>query len=388
MSSEAIAERLCARQGEIEDELLRAIPEALRDPLRGADAEFAAAQRQAIAAALDYALNTFAVGPGSAAPAPASVVEQARRSARQSVNFETVLALYVAERELLGDIVEAEAEEQGIEGARDLQVMLGSLLQQLLPVIARAHQSEADRLRRSPQQRYIARVRRLLAGEQVDAAQLPYEFDAWHTAIIITGVGATRAKSCLEDEGLGQRIFCVEQDDEAVWAWIGGGRPVSSTQIERSAVKSGVPSAVYAIGEPAFGLSGWRLSHRLAQEARRVAIMAPRLVTTYADVGVLAPWALDRERALAFIDIHLGPLSTTRDKGIGARESLREIFRAGHQIGPAASALKVDRGTLRARLTRIERQLGFSLRSRQAELEIALRLETLYGISSRTHITI
>ena len=69
-----------------------------------------------------------------------------------------------------------------------------------------------------------------------------------------------------------------------------------------------------------------------------------------------------------------------KDGGAGAREALREIFKAGHQIEAAASALKVDRGTLRTRLARIERRLGFALRSPQAELELALRLEALYEV--------
>ena len=379
-SRRAIAEALQSRQGNVEEELLRAIPETLRDPLRGADAEFAAGQGTAIAAALDYALKTLADGPDEGVPVPSPVVDQARRSARRSVSLEDVLALYVVERELLGDIVAAEADRQGADRGRDLQVVLGSLLLQLLPVIAGAHQREVDRLRRSPRQRHLARVRGLLAGELVDVTPLGYDFDAWHTAVIITGDGADGAKSRLK-QSFGRQTLCVEQDEPAVWVWLGGSRPLSAAEIEQSVAQSAMRSAAFAVGEPAFGLPGWRLTHRLAQEARRVAIMAPQRVTTYADVGVLAPWAQDRQRALAFIEVHLGRLDEMRDGGAGARESLRAIFRAGHQVRPAASALKVDRGTLSKRLMRIERRLGFSLRSRQAELEIALRLESLYGIS-------
>ncbi len=381
MSSEsrrAIAERLRARQSEIEDELVSRIPEALRDPLSGQDAEYAAAQRTAVAAALDYALRTLAGVPARSVSAPAAVVEQAQRSARHAVSVDTVLCLYVAGRELLGEIVAAEAEHCSDEGARQAQETLGSLLQHLVPVIVSAHQSEMERLRRSPQQRHAACVRRLLNGERIEVAQLGYSFDAWHVAMIVTGSGAKGAMSRLE-EGLGRQALPIEQDDETVWGWLGGAR-LAVAEIEHFVSSSSLPGVALAIGETAFGLNGWRVTHRQAQEARCVALLNPQAVTTYADVGVLAPWALDRAHAMSFVHVHLGPLNDMKDGGASARETLWEVFRAGHQIEAAASALKIDRGTLRTRLARIGRCLGFALPSRQAELEIALRLEALYGI--------
>jgi hypothetical protein len=379
MSSEAIAERLLARQPAIEEELLRALPEGLRDPLSGEDAEYAASQRMAVAAALDCALKTLARDPGRPVSAPAPVVEQAQRSARHAVSLDTVICLYVAGRELLGDIVAAEAEDYDVEGARQAQTMLGALLQQLVPVIARAHQSETERLRRSPQQRRAALVRRLLRGERVDATRVGHNFDAWHTALIATGVGASTATSHLA-QGLGRKALSIEEDDTAAWGWLSGTRPLPANEIERHVLASGLAGVALAVGEPGFGLQGLRMTHRLAQEAHRVALLDPQPVTTYADVGVLAPWALDRAAALAFIKTHLGPLNDMKGRGAEARQALREIFKAGHQIAPAASALKVDRGTLSIRRSRIERHLGFPLASRQAELDIALRLELLYKV--------
>jgi hypothetical protein len=383
MSSEArreLASDLQSRQAQIREELLLAIPESLRDPLSGTDADFAYAQGEAISAALDYALKTLAGAPGrSAVPPP--VLEQARRSARHSVGLESVVSLYIAARELLGQIVAAEAERYDSEGERAAQAVLGALLQQLVPLITRAHQKEAERLRRSREQRSAARVRRLLAGELVDVAPLDYDFGGWHTALIVTGTGVQAARSVLER--LGHKALFVTQDEETVWGWLGNPKPVAATELESFVQDTAVPGTSFVIGEPARDLRGWRLTHRLAQEARRVAIIAPKPVTTYASVGVLAPWALDRPRGLAFIEVHLGKFTNERDGGASARETLRAIFTAGHQIEAAASALKVDRKTLRTRLSRIERKLGFPLRTRQAELEIALRLEALYGLSQR-----
>ena len=48
---------------------------------------------------------------------------------------------------------------------------------------------------------------------------------------------------------------------------------------------------------------------------------------------------------------------------------------AGRNISSAASALKVDRQTVRTRLRTIEEKIGRSLDECGAEMEIALRLE-------------
>jgi hypothetical protein len=378
-SPRAIAARLRARQSAVEEEILCGIPDALRDPLGGQDAEYVVGQREAVASALEYALGALERDGERSGVAPAAVVEQVQRSARHAVSLDRVLCFYVAVRELLGDIVAAEAEHCSDEGARQVQVTLGSLLQELVPLIAAAYQSEVERLRRSPQQRRAACVRRLLKGERVDVAPLGYNFNAWHIALIVTGRGAKDALSHLA-KTLDRQALPIEQDDETVWGWLGGPRPLAVADIEHFLSSASLPDASFAIGEPEFGLKGWRVTHQQAQEARRVALRAPQAVTTYADVGVLAPWALDRAHALSFVRVHLGPLNAMKDGGAGAREALREIFKAGHQIEVAASALKVDRGTLRALRARIERRLGFMLPSRQAELELALRLEVLYGI--------
>ena len=375
----AVAGRLQSRQADIEQALLLAIPHALRDPLSDSDADFASAQGKAISAALDYALKTLAGAPGRSVAVPGAVLEQVRLSARHSVGLDVVISLYVAGRELLGDIVAADAERHGTDAGRAVQAVLGSLLRKLVPIIARTYHEEAERLRRSQRQRRADRIRGLLDGESVDVASLGYDFDGWHTAVIISGAEAPAARSALGR--LSCQALFVTQHEETVWGWLRDSKPVAVAEIEKYVQRAAFQATSFAIGEPAHGLGGWRLSHRLAQEARRVALVAPRYVATYASVGVLAPWALDRPLALAFIDVHLGPLATMRDAGASARKTLRAIFEAGHQVAPAASSLGVDRGTLTRRLRQIERQLGIPLRTRQAELEIALRLEALYGIS-------
>lgn len=80
----------------------------------------------------------------------------------------------------------------------------------------------------------------------------------------------------------------------------------------------------------------------------------------------------------------LGPLSV-HDERLGAEErdmlrgTLRTVFEADGQRGPAATALGIHRNTLRDRITRIERLTRRSLASAddRAELWLALRVEEL-----------
>lgn len=383
MSSKAIAERLRERQPEIAQQLLLAIPAGSRDPLSGQDAEYAVGQREAITAALDCALGALAHDPGRESSAPA-IVAQARRSARHAVSLETVIGLYVAGRELLGDLVAGEAEHHSAEEARQAQTVLGELLQRLVPVVARAHRTETERLHRSPQQRRAGLLRKLLNGEHVDATRVGYDFSGWHTGLIATGPSADTAASRLA-KGLGQMdALSIEHDDIAAWGWLSGPRPLPAKEIEQYVLASGLPGVALTLGDPGSGVAGWRMTHRQAQEAHRVALLVPQPVTTYSDVGLLAPWAADRAAAAAFVQTHLGPLAELKGGGTEARAVLREVFKARLQIAPAASALKVHRGTLRDRLSRIERHLGFPVASRQAELEVALRLEALHGLPPGT----
>jgi DNA-binding PucR family transcriptional regulator len=115
-----------------------------------------------------------------------------------------------------------------------------------------------------------------------------------------------------------------------------------------------------------------------------VALLAPVPLTRYADVALLAACVLDHELAQSVIDIYLTPLNEGRDGGVHLRDTLLAYFAAGHQIASAAARLGVDRGTLRKRLTAIEERLGYALHTRQAELEIAMRLAALYGTERST----
>ncbi len=241
--------------------------------------------------------------------------------------------------------------------------------------------SEAERGRHSPERRRTEDVRRLLAGGLVDGAELDYELDAWHLGVIGTGVVGQAFRGMAA--GLGCQLLSVSHDEQSVWAWIGGQREAVVGGVERLVSVRWPAGVSLALGELTKGLEGWRLTHRQAQDASLFSLHQPQTLTRYADVALLAPWLRDETRARWLVERYLSPLDNHRCPGVTLRQTLREYFATGHNASTAARALYVSRRTMRNRMVLIEESLGSLLHERQAELELALRLDELLADSSR-----
>jgi sugar diacid utilization regulator len=224
-------------------------------------------------------------------------------------------------------------------------------------------------------------VQRLLAYEPVGIAELVelgYELDAWHLGVIATGAEAEKQARHLE-AGLGAELLSVPHGAQTVWTWFGTRRRITIADIGRVLLAHEPATVSLAVGEPARGVEGWRLTHREAEMALLVARHRPPGLTRYLDVALEASALRDEELADTLIEGYLSPLDDERGGGPARRRTLRAIFDAEHNVSSAASMLKVDRRTVHRWLGEIERRLGYRLHERQAEIEIALRLEQLRG---------
>jgi DNA-binding PucR family transcriptional regulator len=136
---------------------------------------------------------------------------------------------------------------------------------------------------------------------------------------------------------------------------------------------------VLALGEPAWGIEGWRSTHRQAQAALAVALRRSGSggVTRYADVALLAAALNDEALARALVGIYIAPLEDSRGGGPVLCETLRVYFASERNVSSAAAALGVARKTVDTRLRTIEKRLGRTLHPCPAELEVALALDEL-----------
>lgn len=229
----------------------------------------------------------------------------------------------------------------------------------------------------------LERLRLLLAGQCVWDAELGYELEGAHVGVIASGVGARELLRMVAVE-LGCMLLCVPAEEGMVWAWLGGRERFPVGEVERVVASAAVGDravagggVVLAVGEPGWGLEGWRLTHRQARAALVVALRRPRRWTRYADVALLAMALKDELLAGALVDIYVAPLDDARGGGVVLRQTLRAYLTTERNASSAAAALGVARSTVEKRLGTIEERLGRPLQTAPAELEIALQLDEL-----------
>lgn len=396
-----VVERLRARR----DELVRAIFARVRgdafDRAGAEDAEYLAGLRATVAAALEYAIEGIEHGEEGAGPIPAVALRQARRAARGGVGLDTVLRRYAAGQRLLSDFVMTEAGGLSTQALRRVLDLLGSLVERLMAAVSIEYKREAERGGRSLQQRRSEQVRRLLAGEPDDTDDLGYRFDAWHLGAIAVGRGAGEAVRELA-AGVDRRLLSVVSDEGSVWAWFGGAEKLACVDVERrvlgmgsrprademglGGIRSHSPGGVvFALGEPARGVEGWRSTHRQAQAALVVALRSSEsrpgvTFTRYADVALLATALRDEALGRALVEVYLDPLEDARDSGPMLRATLRAYVATERSVSSTAAALQVTRRTVENRLRMIEERVGRTLHPCPPELEVALRLDELGGL--------
>jgi hypothetical protein len=373
----ALADALRARQAEIE-EIIFTVVRSIADSPDETDVEYAAGLQATVGAIVAYGLAGIEQGGDWSAPIPSVAVEQVRRAARSGVELQTVLRRYAAGHRHLGRFVMAEVEHFPSQALHDILDFQALLLETIMERVSTEYQCEVQRTSRTPEQRRSDLVRGLLANEFVNRNGLEYQLDdAWHLGMIATGGTAEAAVQGLLTAGIGRELLAIRCNEQNVWAWLGSTRVVTTAEVVRLASTMLPDGVEFAIGEPAQGVKGWRLTHRQAQAARRVSIRRPQRITQYADVGLQAELLRDEVMSSSLVHIWLSQLGEARDGGTTLRKTLRAYLDAGCNAKTAAFELGVARHTVERHINEIEVRLGRLPRTCVAELDIALRLEEL-----------
>lgn len=367
--------RLRARSAEIEDTVYHRVLK-LADPAEAEDPEYRAYLRATVAESIDYALLGIERGEDWEGQIPEAAAVQARRAARTGVKLDAILRRYASGDRLVGEFVLDEASHLPKEAMRVLLRAQGPHVDRIMAAVASEYMDELERIRRSPAQRIVERVQRLLAADSpVDAAGLDYELDACHLGLIVTGSRPDVAARTLA-AGLKRQPLVVPQGDDSAWAWLGGREPLAVIEVERYFAAGVLGDVSLAVGEPRCGVEGWRLTHHEAKAAHQVMLRRPQPFTQASQVVLLAAVLRDELLAKSLRETYLAPLDEG-DSGLGLRETLRAYFDAGFNAATAAAALEVDRHTVQRRLRKVEEALGRLLHTCHAELEVALVLEDL-----------
>lgn len=375
----AVADRLRECRGEIEQAVLTRSA-VLLESTPGLDAEFIEAQRIAVAAAIDYGIDAIELGEERLREIPPLFHAQARLNARSGVSLDTMMRRYFAGYVLLGDFLMREADGCELSGAvlqcimRDTAVVFDRLISAMTEEYLR----EARARHSTPEERMAARVRALLKGELLEAAEIDYRFDGWHLGVVATGSGGLGAVRQLASR-LDCRLLLVRADEETVWGWFGSRAHLDAESLD-TALSGGWPAGPeLALGEAASGLAGWRLTHRQAQAVLPIVKRSEQSYVRYGEAALLASVFQDDLLATSLKERYLAPLASERDGGATLRATLRAFLSANRNVSSAAAALGVGRHAVTNRLRIVEERIGQPLTSVGAELEAALRLQELNG---------
>ncbi len=373
-----LAERLRSRLPEIEEAVL-ARSFAIADPREARDPAYGESLRAAIPTALEYGLAAIERGERSLAPPP-PLLAQARLAELNQIPLEVMLRRYGAGYRILGDALMEEAEHLDRDELRRVLHNLSVAFERLVASVGAEFERCARRKIHTSEAIKAEGVRALLAGEWHEASSFDYELDGHHLAVVANGAGGEEVIRELASSSDRALLF-VTADRDVGWAWLGGQRAFSPDHVAAitCALGDAGPLEVdFALGEPARGLSGWRLSHRQAVTAALVAHRGQSSVVRYGDVAILASALQDDVLASSLRELYLDPLERGAAGVTDAKNTARAYFRSGRNVSSAAAMLGVDRNTVSRRLLVIERSLGRPIQECAVDLEIALRLDELH----------
>ncbi len=377
-TSSELPSRLRGRQAEIETAVLTRVF-AVADTA-ALDTHYTAGLKAAVCAAVEYGLAAIELGEDRSPSPPPALLAQARLAARSGVNLDTVLRRYFAGHSLLADFIVEEAERNGsLSGAKLQRLLRGqaALFDRLVAAVSEEYSREVESRLGSPEERRAERIERLLAGEPLDTSELDYDLGGHHIGLLARGQRAPEAVRELAAL-LDRRLLIVRRGDATVWAWLGGRHRIEAKDVQEAITVSAVQAQITtAVGEPAQGLAGWRLTHRQAAAALPIALRRADCFARYADVALLATLVRDDLLATSLRELCLIPLERERDGGEAIRETLRAYFAADRNVSSAAAALGVSRNTVTSRLHAIEAIIGRPIHASAALLEVALSLDEL-----------
>jgi PucR C-terminal helix-turn-helix domain/GGDEF-like domain len=370
------AERLRERRAELEEDLFNRV-RSIQDPSSPAEESYVRQLRPTISAGFDYGLATIEGGStGRPPPIPDQLLLQARLAARSGISLHGVLRRYCSGNTLMTDILIAEAEDSRLPRT-ELKGFFRSLamgFERLLSAVSEEYDRESAQATVTTEEHRADLIDRLLAGELIEGSELSYDFTGWHLGLVAFGSEAADAVRTISEQA-DANLLLLRRRDGVVWAWLGARRRDSVARRPKSL--PGKPDASVGIGEPAQGLPGWRLSHRQAAAALPLALKGDGPIAAYAEAPLLATALQEDLLTTSLHQLYLAPLAAERDGGAAAKDTLRAYFAADGNASSAAAALGVNRHTIAARLASIEERLECRLDAFSAEIQTALRLDTL-----------
>jgi DNA-binding PucR family transcriptional regulator len=339
--------------------------------------------------------------------APTAALEFARRLAQHGVPLHALVRAYRLGQHRMNELVFAEVRTIDVpEPARYavLEAMTATLFEYIdwiTQQVIVVYEDERERWLEDQNSLRAVRVRDVLAAPKpvdVDAATTTIRYPLrWHHLAVVmwypeTGTDAdaiARLQRFLRElgqaTGAAATPLFVAADRTCAWGWLPyrTATPAAEAEVRRfTARKRDAPDI--AIGTMRSGVAGFRQSHREAERARRVALIAegaePTLICA-SDPGlsVAALLGADVTDTRAWVAATLGALAADTDNDARLRETLRVFLGCGPSYKQAAEELNLHFNTVKYRVGRAIARRGRGIGSDRLDVELALLTCHWYG---------
>lgn len=260
-----------------------------------------------------------------------------------------------------------------------------------------AYHVERDRWVRTAAAVRAETARNIVAGgtvkQRADSARLGYELDRHHVGLILSGeprhrapdyVGSLERVAVKAAAALGcTDPLLIPAGVSTLWAWCGtydAPSPQALLALESYRPPEGIRMAV---GRPAHGVEGFRVTHLEAGHAARFWRSGGSVnggTTTYRAIEVVSLLASDVDRAKRFVAHELGPLVEPTESAARLRSTLLGFLAHGCSHVHAAQALHMHQNTVYNRVRRAEELIGRPVSEHRVELQTALMLAETLGV--------
>jgi DNA-binding PucR family transcriptional regulator len=328
--------------------------------------------------------------------APAAAVEYAKRLAQRGVPIVALIRAYrVGHGRFLGRCVEeiaARAMPAELAAAVTTRLVEVSFryIDRVSEQLITTYQRERDRWLLTQTAVRAARVRALLASEPVDIdaaeSSLGYRLRQYHLGVIAWVTGETHGSeglARLERLGLSagrelgdrRRPLFVPRDEALAWIWLPLGNDTTRVRgLLADAFENDDLFARVAVGEPGYGMDGFRRTHLQAARAQDLALAAKpgARVTSFAEVGAVALICADVPAARSWVWAILADLAVDDEQHARLRDTL-QVFLSTGSYTATGERMTLHKNSVQYRIRKAEQALGAPIEDRRADLELALR---------------
>jgi hypothetical protein len=394
--AEAVARQSAAVSQDVYDVILREVPQ-LRDD-KPVLTLLAASVDSNVGTCLQIMRHRIDL---AALRAPAAAVEYARRLAQRGTPLTALLRAYrLGHTCFSGWVLRELAQQAGDAGlisaaALGMSRVVAGYIDQVSEAMVAAYSREREEWLRNRSAARGALIRDLLSGERadVDAAEaiLGYRLRQYHVGVVCWASDAagttdeiTRLEQAISQVAgkagcTGDPVF-LPRDISCAWAWL----PLGIRDTFDAAGADADGDIHFAFGDPARGITGFRLTHRQAVAAQAVALAAGTLPSREVTFGEVAPVAMmlgSADLLRAWVLATLGGLAANDEHDARLRETLLVFLQSGGSYKTTAERLTLHKNTVQYRIRKAEESLGCPVSDNRHDIELALRASHWLGSS-------